>query len=444
MNLEIPINYTIINGPVNVSKQIKEIKQKSPLKIVIESKHENKEIANNVYITVVTLLNNLNDLMEAPPQKWVNDKPLIIFPFAGKNLNAFYNRKSLLFGYKDDFYTANCSDIVAHELGHAFLDALRPDLWNASSMEIWAFHEAFADSIAMLSILQHQEAITNILMTTKGDLTINNIASDIATSFGELKFNKPFLRSGINENKYINSQHKREPHQLSNVFFGAIYDIFLTIYNEKKQQFHDRLAVQEARNILAFYLTKAAQNAPINVKFFESVAKTILWADAQLGKPYHDKIYDIFLKRNIFSNQVKTQSFQENKKIIKPGLLTIENKINYFNNIELDFINTEVYVYDLDNNLIDSLVVSSEETKACIDEFFSYIKNTDEFEINNKTLQRNIISCCGGCRDPLKTSPEYGKKYKPENNFGCCGGSKKPKETPKKKIKLGCFIRYKT
>lgn len=49
-------------------------------------------------------------------------------------LNAFYDRLSLSFFQVDaaggDSYRSGAStDVVAHEAGHAFLDAIRPDLW---------------------------------------------------------------------------------------------------------------------------------------------------------------------------------------------------------------------------------------------------------------------------------------------------------------------------
>ena len=52
---------------------------------------------------------------------------------------------------------------------------------------------------------------------------------------------------------------------------------------------------------------------------------------------------------------------------------------------------------------------------------------------------------CHGC-GPSKYSPEYYAKQKPENHAGCCGKCcQESKEIKKKrKVKLGCFVRYRT
>ena len=44
-------------------------------------------------------------------------------------------------------------DVATHEQGHAVLDALRPDLWDAPHFEVAAFHEAFGDLAAIFVAL---------------------------------------------------------------------------------------------------------------------------------------------------------------------------------------------------------------------------------------------------------------------------------------------------
>ena len=50
--------------------------------------------------------------------------------------------------------------LTATGLSHALLDAIRPQLWNAASIEVASFHEAFGDISAMLGagFLRHQIA----------------------------------------------------------------------------------------------------------------------------------------------------------------------------------------------------------------------------------------------------------------------------------------------
>lgn len=84
---------------------------------------------------------------------------LHIAPHAFAQANAFYSEedRALLFGYfrrEDDtpVFTSLSHDIVAHETTHAVLDGLRSRLSEPSGPDQAAFHEGFADIVALLSI----------------------------------------------------------------------------------------------------------------------------------------------------------------------------------------------------------------------------------------------------------------------------------------------------
>jgi hypothetical protein len=53
-------------------------------------------------------------------------------------------------------------------MGHAILDAIKPQLWDAASQEIPAFHESFGDMSAILSALQLQPLRLAVLQETSG------------------------------------------------------------------------------------------------------------------------------------------------------------------------------------------------------------------------------------------------------------------------------------
>ena len=89
---------------------------------------------------------------------------LVIRPHAGRQQNAFYDRASgaLHFCYFDTaagkrVYTCLSHDIVAHELGHAVLDGLKPLYNEVSSPQTAGFHEYFGDAVAMMSSLATRE-----------------------------------------------------------------------------------------------------------------------------------------------------------------------------------------------------------------------------------------------------------------------------------------------
>jgi hypothetical protein len=122
--------------------------------------------AANVYAHITHALNSL----QSGITKWAATPNLAVYPRAGRDWNAYYDRRSLRFFYETDkttnhvIYSADSSEIVVHELGHAMLDSMRPDLWSASSIEIWAFHEGFADICAMLNLMQYDEVINESLI----------------------------------------------------------------------------------------------------------------------------------------------------------------------------------------------------------------------------------------------------------------------------------------
>lgn len=93
---------------------------------------------------------------------------LKVAPHAFAEMNAFYSREDemLLFGYFPDpskpkafVFTCLSYDIVVHETTHAILDGLRSEYSRPASVDQGAFHEAFADIVALLSAFKSEELI---------------------------------------------------------------------------------------------------------------------------------------------------------------------------------------------------------------------------------------------------------------------------------------------
>lgn len=121
---------------------------------------------------------------------------LRIYPHAMRQPNAFYSQRkgALLFGYfpsqdEDRFgdeivYSCLSYDIVAHETTHAILDGMNRTLVFPTNPDVLAFHEAFADVVALLSRFQMKEIVATQIAATRGNLSSADILGQLGREFG--------------------------------------------------------------------------------------------------------------------------------------------------------------------------------------------------------------------------------------------------------------------
>ncbi|MDQ4133705.1 MAG: hypothetical protein M3179_10990 [Actinomycetota bacterium] len=94
---------------------------------------------------------------------------LKLVPHAFETANAFYAPESeaLLFGYfrrgDEVHFTCLSHDIVVHETTHALLHGLRERFMAPSSSDQAAFHEGFADVVALLSVFSTREVVAGLV-----------------------------------------------------------------------------------------------------------------------------------------------------------------------------------------------------------------------------------------------------------------------------------------
>ena len=107
---------------------------------------------------------------------------------AGDDLNAFYDRSSLqFFSHTFGGVTVNSAesvDVVTHEQGHAFLDAIRPDFFQVPFIEVGALHEAFGDCMAILNALEDR-LIRDAVLKSTPDLSVNQFVEGLAEELGD-------------------------------------------------------------------------------------------------------------------------------------------------------------------------------------------------------------------------------------------------------------------
>src|SRR4029453_9748561 len=114
---------------------------------------------------------------------------LRIYPHALRDRNAYYSpeKKALLFGYfpvgvKDASHTPgtlvfSClsHDIIAHETTHALLDGVHPRFNEPHNPDVRAFHESFADIVAIFQHFSYPGVLRDQIGRTRGNLAAENL-----------------------------------------------------------------------------------------------------------------------------------------------------------------------------------------------------------------------------------------------------------------------------
>ena len=437
--------------------------------------------AANCQTTIINGINLVNRYINVA--RWSSVAQLFVQPRAGKQFNAYYDRQGLKFFYSTDpvsrqlIYSVNSREVVSHELGHAILDAVRPDLYNVQSMEIWAFHESFGDINAILNGMQFTQLIDRALNETNGNLRLSNCFTKLAEEMGlaifhvtggRMGYSAASLRDAVNSFHYVEPEKlaaagpdnvlTSECHNFSKVFTAAWYDSFVGIYEYEKLNLPARDALIIARDTMASYTFKALPIVAATVRFYDAMARAILVIDKANNYKYNKIINDAFINRGILKEMVKpmlSMDWMSFKGMIEPSDEVFEHpNVSVVRNKSTDLLPLPVRMmlvsvpcdtyYEFDDNGQCVGVISSspeeivEHAQKCVD----YLKSNDMIRTDKMTpfeltheghLIRSHFACgCSGsptgsgaccnwnCNDP--EAPEYLKCWKPENNSGCsCG-----------------------
>lgn len=197
---------------------------------------------------------------------------LNLYPHAMISANAAYSpsAKGILFGYfrastmdpgrnlpGQTVFTCLSHDIIVHEVTHAILDGIRTFFSERTSSDVAAFHEAFADIVALFRHFSHKEALLDTIQRTGGKLYQYHLEPDalltsgnakiqaeklqdnpligLAQQFGEARGAGKALRSALSE---IPDPKKMrdpslEPHERGAILVAAIFDAYFTVYLRK-------------------------------------------------------------------------------------------------------------------------------------------------------------------------------------------------------------------
>jgi hypothetical protein len=131
--------------------------------------------ARNAYAIVMRVLARFERALGRRVPWSFRGHQLILAPHAFLDLNAFYSKNdhAIFFGYypgdSGNVFTCLSHEVIAHETTHALVDGLRPDYMYPSSPDQAAFHEGFADIVALLSVLSLREVVGAGLDLHTGD-----------------------------------------------------------------------------------------------------------------------------------------------------------------------------------------------------------------------------------------------------------------------------------
>jgi len=275
---------------------------------------------------------------------------LRIYPHAFREANAYYSpsKKALLFGYfpADNaiagyympggiVFTCLSHDIIVHEITHALLDGSHPRFGEPSNPDVLAFHEAFADIVAIFQHFTFPEVVRHQIAKTKGDLKIGCLLSDLAHEFGQAIGRTGALRSALNNTPDpLKLKETMEPHYRGSILVAAIFDAFLSIYYKRiddlfkiayssrrlhqEETLHpalvDRLAIEAsktAKQILTMCIRALDYLPPMDITFGDYL-RALITSDADLvpDDPLHYRtaIIEAFRRHGIYPENVRSLS----------------------------------------------------------------------------------------------------------------------------------------
>jgi len=190
---------------------------------------------------------------------------LRLLPHAFRGANAFYDPDlfAVLFGYfradeenpgpnlpGQTVFTCLSHDIVAHEMTHALVHRLRPRFLEASNHDVLAFHEGFADLVAIFQHFSFPEILTGAIQETRAHLSSANSLVKLAQQFGYATGSGEALRSALDDTSvaddpYGERARKRdrlnrqqyetvtEPHERGSILVAAVFDAFFATYQSR-------------------------------------------------------------------------------------------------------------------------------------------------------------------------------------------------------------------
>ena len=172
--------------------------------------------------------------------RWAfSDTQLTLSPWGPTDTNAYYVRESgsiTFCSYTGDagrrILLALSRDIVAHETGHAILDAVVPDLYDAADPDSLTIHEAYGDIAAFLQTLLDEAMLFSAYALFDGDTdafeALGRLDEEFGTDFRRAEGAAALRDASSNATFDTRDEQRRvvdrwDAHEASAVVVGALF-----------------------------------------------------------------------------------------------------------------------------------------------------------------------------------------------------------------------------
>jgi len=178
--------------------------------------------------------------------------PVSVLPHAMWGENAFFDAKtnSISFGYfkadMDDpgsnlpgqwIFTCLSHDIIAHEMAHAIIHRLRPHFVEPTNPDVYAFHEAVADIVAIFQRFAFPGVLEEAIQAGRADLRTPGALTELARQFGHSTGSGAALRAAVDRDPGRPLMYSKafEPHHLGSVLVLAVFEAFFNTYSARTE-----------------------------------------------------------------------------------------------------------------------------------------------------------------------------------------------------------------
>ena len=286
---------------------------------------------------------------------------LAVYPHALREANAYYSpqKKALLLGYFPASAVGDPAvypggivfgclshDVIAHETAHAILDGIHPRFMEVTQPDGLAFHEAFADLVAMFQHFTFPEVVKNQVAKTRGDMNMSNLLGELAQEFGRASGARGSLRDALGTvNRETGKWERRlpdprrmqtdvEPHQRGSILVSAVFDAFIAIYGSRiadlrriasggtgilnEGELHPDLvnrlaaeAVKSASHVLTICIRALDYCPPVDIDFGDYL-RALITADRDVypndSRSYRVAFIDAFRQHGIYPRGLRSLS----------------------------------------------------------------------------------------------------------------------------------------